>query len=81
MILPTKHIGLQRSLLGIGADILLVAREPMTVSRLWEEFKRARVGSEARRVPFEWFVLALDLLFIVGAIKYVQGRVSRGDAN
>jgi len=78
MILPTKHIGLHRSLIGIGAEILSLVDEPMTVSRLWEEFKRLRPESETHRIPFDWFVLSLDLLFILGAVSYVQGRVYRG---
>ena len=81
MILPTKHIAVHRSLIGIGADILRLIEEPMTVSRLWEELKRLRAGSETGRIPFDWFVLALDLLFMLGAVKYSQGRVGRGIAN
>jgi hypothetical protein len=33
MILPTKHIRLERALLTVGAEILAALRGPMTMSR------------------------------------------------
>lgn len=78
MILPTKHLAVQRSLLGVGSDILRILEEPMTVSRLWEEFKRYRGDTESARVPFDWFILALDLLYAVGAIEHSGRRLARG---
>jgi hypothetical protein len=72
MILPTKHISTERSLLGIGAVLLERLDQPRTISGLWE---RARVIPEV--VSFERFVLGLDLLYIVGAIDVVDGLVWR----
>ena len=78
MILPTKHLGLNKSLLGVGADVLRILDQPMSVSRLWDELKQVRSRSESLRISFDWFILTLDLLFVVGAVEYQRGRVTRG---
>lgn len=77
MILPTKRISAARSLLGIGAELLRLLEEPKTVSRLWDDFKKAPIALDVSP-DFESVVLALDLLFALGAIDYRQGRISRG---
>lgn len=82
MILPTKRIGTSRSLLGVGAALLGLLDEPKTVSRLWDEFKKApRVSSDGRAPSFESVVLGLDLLFAMKAIEYGHGRISRARAS
>jgi hypothetical protein len=77
MILPTKHMPFERSLLGVSADILRLTAEPVTVSRLWEEFNQLRGDADTRRIPFDWFILSLDLLYALGAVWYSHGRVNR----
>jgi len=77
MILPTKHLNFKRSLLGIGRDILVVLDRPMTVSCLWDEFKKVRGKSDSNRIPFDYFILSLDLLYIMGAVEYERGRIKR----
>jgi hypothetical protein len=75
MILPTKGIPPRQALLSLGSDVLRVLTEPKTVSRLWHEFKKEREGAGA--VPFDWFVLSLDLLFLVGAIEIDRDRIRK----
>ncbi len=75
MILPTKHLREDRALLTIGAELITDLREPKTVSRLWSDFSRERSG--ASPVTYDWFVLALDLLFAIGAVEFARGRVRR----
>ena len=75
MILPTKGITPDRSILGVGADVLgLMREEPIGVSTLWERYAkyRKRHGCDAP-VTFDWFVLALDFLYMIGAIG-LDGR-------
>lgn len=74
MILPTKGITPDRSLLGIGCDLLDLISEPVGVSTLWVRYTKYR----KRRcfdapVTFDWFALALDLLFILGAV-YIDDK-------
>ena len=78
MILPTKYLPHDRALLSVGAEILTQLMEPRTVSELWEcvrEDRNKRVA--ATPLSFDWFVLALNLLFAVSAIEYSNGVVRR----
>ncbi len=74
MILPTKHLPEYRTLLHVGAAVLSLLTTPKTVSRVWEEIRGS--GQESR-VSFDWFVLALDLLYILGVLSYEEGRLRR----
>jgi hypothetical protein len=75
MILPTKRISGDRCLLGIGARILRHIERPQTVGRLWELLGR----DGAQPLPYDWFILALDLLFLIGAIEVTDGRIRRSN--
>ena len=80
MILPTKKLRPENSLIYLGGRILHFLNEPTTVSRIWEEFQRGRLeelNADACDVSFDWFVLSLDLLHILGAIEYSEGRLQR----
>ena len=71
MILPSKHVRTERSLIGIGALLLQELCKPMTVSRLWDEVRSRRsIKSPNAVIDYRTFILALDLLFIVDAIEF-----------
>ncbi len=78
MILPTKRLNPDRALLSVGGEILHVLREPKTVSRIWDEIKKLR-GAQPSNAPltYDWFVLALDLLFTLNAIDIDRGRIRK----
>jgi hypothetical protein len=63
MILPTKHLDLEKSLLAIGGLILGVLPRPRTVTSAWEEVRKGHEG-----LTFESFALALALLYSIGAV-------------
>lgn len=73
MILPTKGIAPDKALLSIGAFVLHDLDEPKTVSRLWADLRRVEEGPPD--LTFDWFVLALDLLYLMGTLDYLGGRV------
>ncbi|AEI63783.1 ABC-three component system middle component 6 [Corallococcus macrosporus] len=78
MILPTKGIRADRALLSVGADVLRLLDEPKTVSRIWDEVRSAwGLREGASRLSFDWFVLALDLLYVLGAVDMEHGRLVR----
>ena len=78
MILPTKHLTIDRCVLGIGADILRSLDEPKTVSRLWDEFTRNRANIQgASTVTYDWFILALDMVFAINGVQLERGRIRR----
>lgn len=77
MILPAKHLLPGRSLSGIGAWILKILRDPMTVSALWERVRKGRETRSGAPITYRWFVLALDLLYMIGAVELVGGVLRR----
>lgn len=78
MILPTKHIRADRALLSVGAEILGLLHQPMTISGLWDRFRDWRGGlTNTAPMSYDWFVLALDLLFTIGAIDLDDGLLRR----
>jgi len=78
MILPTKRITSERALLGIGADVLNLLGEPKTVSRLWHEYKtQGKTAATASTVTYDWFILSLDLLYMLSAIQLEKGLIRR----
>lgn len=72
MILPSKHISQDQALIGIGAILLKEIDQPQTVTGLWET-----VREEDAIGTFERFVLALDMLHIIGAISLENGLIVR----
>lgn len=78
MILPTKRIPAERTLLYVGAEILHLLYEPATISRLWDELKKTRVHQpNYAPLTYDWFVLAVDLLFTLNVIEIDHGRLRR----
>lgn len=79
MILPSKHLPQDRALLTVGARILQNLSHPKTVSALWEELQRQGKTTRQTTMPLSYdsFVLALDLLFIIGAVELQEGLLSR----
>lgn len=75
MILPTKGILPREALLAVAAEVLRALDDIKTVSRLWDDFRKA--SDPDIEVSFDWFVLALDLLYILGAIELERGRIRR----
>jgi hypothetical protein len=70
MILPTKHIPLDRSLLGAGAVLLSLLEAPLTPTAIWDLAKHApEIGTYGR------FILVLDFLYAIGAIDMLDGLI------
>ena len=81
MILPTKHVRPDRALLGVGAQVLGVLARPMTMSMLWDEVRSRRSAAEPSAViDYRWFVLALDLLYIIGAVELNGGLIRKAQS-
>ena len=79
MILPSKHLQQDRALLTVGAYVLTYLVRPKTVSALWEELNKQNAGVAAmpRKITYDWFLLALDLLYAMGTIELASGLVAR----
>lgn len=78
MILPTKHLAQERALLTVGARILPSLEHPITVSALWEQLSRdSTTAVTPNSLRYDAFVLALDLLFLMGTIQLSNGLLKR----
>lgn len=78
MILPSKHLPQDRALLTVGASILRHLSHPITVSALWEKIPRSPSVHKAQSpLRYDAFVLALDLLFLMGAVELRDGLLVR----
>lgn len=72
MILPTKHIPLNQSMIGLGALLLKKLDRPRTVSGLWRKIRFIpEVGT------FQRFVIVLDFLYALGLIQFRNGLLNR----
>lgn len=76
MILPSKHLSQDRALLTVGATILRYLSHPVTVSSLWEQIQRS-ARDKTPPLRYDTFVLALDFLFLIGALTLRDGLLAR----
>lgn len=71
MILPSKHIRFSESLLGLGGILINLIKEPLSIDEIW--FKFSEINNNKKKLPayhnFDNVVLALNYLFLIGAIS------------
>jgi hypothetical protein len=73
MILPTKFLPAERSLIFIGGEALREIKDgPRTVSEVWEGVRASKRASGIL-IGFDWFTLALTLLFVTGMVEIRDG--------
>jgi hypothetical protein len=82
LITPTKGIAPQRALLTVAAQIMRILDEPMTTSTAWRKLADWRDRNGAKMpISFDWFALALSVLYGVGLVHLEDGilyKVERG---
>lgn len=70
-LLPSKHVTFSESILGLGALILSQIGQGRTIDDIWMLLHQPK-GSEAampEKTRFDDFLLSLDLLFMIGAVR------------
>ncbi|WP_395476629.1 ABC-three component system middle component 6 [Rickettsia endosymbiont of Pantilius tunicatus] len=72
MILPTKFIEEEDTLLQVGIDLLEILGKQLDIAKLWQEAKD--IPSIA---TYERFILGLDLLFCFGLIDIENNLLMR----
>jgi len=79
MILPSKHISQEKALLTVGSELLKRLDKPKTISSIWEDFRQSASETQidATRLSYDWFVLALDLLYAIDAVEIHEGLLKR----
>lgn len=72
MILPTKFIEEEDTLLSVGIDLLSILGQERKITHLWDR---------AKNIPsietYERFILGLDLLFCFGLIDIENNLIMR----
>ena len=76
MILPNKHLRPDRSILGIGGEILEVLEHDQTISELWHHVQKRR-DEAMKPLSFDWFILSLSFLFARGAVSFDKGLLAK----
>jgi len=70
MILPKKQLSLSESLFGFGAFLLQKLDTPASVDDLWDYYKDSYANKKYLiKFTFDQFIMTLDYLYIIGAIK------------
>lgn len=70
MILPRKQLSISESFYGFGGFLLQQLDTPMTVDGLWEYYKDSYSNKKYPvKFSFDQFIMTLDYLFIIGAIR------------
>jgi hypothetical protein len=77
MLMPTKHIKAENALIGVGAEVLAQLSRDKTVSRLFYDLQEWRNKNELTTIQFDWFLLSMDFLFSIGAIRFESGVVKK----
>lgn len=82
VLTPTKNLHEDKTILKIGARILSFLTSPNTLSSTWEAYLsfQNREQSLGPRIQFDMFILALDFLYIIGAIEYKDDLLWRAKA-
>jgi hypothetical protein len=73
MILPAKHLSLDKSAIGSAALLLRDFAGTPTVSELWDAVSDRGIAT------FDQFMMGLTFLYLLGAIDHREGRLVRCD--
>ncbi|MGJ9406342.1 ABC-three component system middle component 6 [Nesterenkonia aurantiaca] len=74
MILPTKGIAPERSLIAVGSLVLENLDTARSPSELWH---LCNVQEESSYIAYEWFCLAISLLYAMGLVDKSNGLLER----
>jgi hypothetical protein len=72
VLTPTKNLHEDKTIIKIGARILSILISPSTLSSIWESYLQVQKqdSNKILRIQFDTFILALDFLYMIGAIEY-----------
>jgi len=77
MLMPTKHIKTENAIIGVGGEVLDLLVHDKTVSRVFHDLQKKRNENELTTIHFDWFLLAVDFLYAIGAIRFEAGVLKK----
>lgn len=77
VLLPTKYIHKERTVIMAGARLIHLLEEPLTVTQLWDYYKNQQNSLKRPMVPFDLFILTLDFLYSIGVIEFKREKLRR----
>ena len=78
MILPTKHLSPDRAIITVASEVFGLINNHSTVSSVWNDFqKKNKVCMRLGEIPYDWFILSLDFLYLIGVIDEDKGKLIR----
>lgn len=78
MIFPTKHLPIKRALISISAEVYELIGDKSTTSSIWEEYSKMLSKSlRTADVSYDWFILSIDLLYLLKMIEFRDGFIKR----
>ncbi len=72
MIMPSKYLREDEALIGVSAALLPLVEKNGNLSVLWESAKKIDAFGN-----FERFILALDLLYLLGVVDLHGNKIVR----
>lgn len=75
--MPTKHVKIENALVGIGAEILIALDRGKPISSLFHDVQSRRKALDLSTIHFDWFLLALDFLYVIGTVKLEAGIIKK----
>ncbi len=69
-LLPKKHVSLELSLIGFGAQLIELLDEEMLSDELWDKYIKQDVIVVH---SYDEFILTLDFLYMIGGIDMKDG--------
>ena len=77
MILPSKHITFSQSIFGLAGFLLAKLKTPMSIDELFQKYANTSRKTFPGYHDFDNVILAVDLLYLMGAITIdSKGKLS-----
>lgn len=78
MILPSKHLSPDRAIITVASEVFELINNRSTVSSTWNDLQEKRRGCKWKsEIPYDWFILSLDFLYLIGCIEVDNGRLTK----
>lgn len=75
--MPTKHIKTENAIIGVGGEVLAQLEIGKTISRLFSDLQDVREQGGLPTLQFDWFLLSLDFLYAIAAIRLDDGLIRK----